>query len=173
MQTPAKETIIKKLEDDGTFPNNPKLPLIIYKGSIGLEEGDATVTERRFSDRHWGGSWRNGIDSYHHYHSTAHEVLGIYRGTAKLQLGGPSGIETEVQAGDVLMIPAGVAHKELGFTTDFACVRAYPPGQHFDMNYGKEYERPAADQNIRKVDLPKTDPVYGQNGALLQHWQTS
>lgn len=170
MHTPAQETIIRKLEDDGTFPNNPKLPLIIYRGAITIEEGQASVVEKLFQDHQWGGSWRNGIYAYHHYHSTAHEVLGIYRGSAKVLLGGPRGIQTEVQTGDVVIIPAGVAHKNLGASPDFACVGAYPSGQNFDMNYGKAGERPGIDENIRRVALPPTDPVYGEKGALMGHW---
>lgn len=170
MQIPAQETIIKILDDDGTFPNNAKLPLIIYKGAVEMEEGDATLVEKLFKDHRWGGSWRNGIFPYHHYHSTAHEVLGIYRGSAKVQLGGPHGIQTEVSAGDVIIIPAGVAHKNLEASLDFACVGAYPPGQSFDMNYGKAGERPEADQNIRRVAFPPTDPVYGDRGGLMKQW---
>ena len=173
MHTPAKDpkdTIIKKLTDDGTFPNNENLPLIIYKGAIRIEEGDASAIEKLFSENQWGGCWRNGIYPYHHYHSTAHEVLGVYKGTAKVQLGGPEGIESEVKMGDVIIIPAGVAHKNLGASDDFACVGAYSPGQQFDMNYGKAGERPEADQNIQKVELPSTDPVYGREGLLKEHW---
>jgi hypothetical protein len=36
-----------------------------------------------------GNSWRDGVYDYVHYHSRIHEVLGIARGTGKVQLGGP------------------------------------------------------------------------------------
>jgi len=167
------EPVVHLLHDDGTFPNNEKLPLIIYPQALDLAQGNAaSIIESVFQQNGWGNSWRNGIYSYHHYHSTAHEVLGIYRGSVRVELGGPkAGIEVDAKAGDVVIIPAGVVHKNLGASADFACVGAYPPGQHFDMNYGKEDERPEADQNIASVPLPTTDPVYGKPGGLIDHWK--
>lgn len=164
------EIIKHFLADDGTFPNNKNLPLIIYKDAIDIKNGASDV-EKVFHANEWGNSWRNGIFSYHHYHSTAHEVLGIYQGSVKAQLGGPEGITTELEAGDVVLIPAGVAHKNLGSSTDFACVGAYPPGQDYDMNYGKIGERPSADKNIRKVPVPNNDPVAGKQGPLVKEWK--
>lgn len=164
------ETISKIIEENGNFPNNSKLPLILYRQAAVLNEGDAATIEKIFQQNQWGNSWRNGIYNYHHYHSTAHEVLGIYAGNAKVQLGGPNGLKFDIKAGDIIIIPAGVAHKNLGSSSDFACVGAYPPGQHFDMNYGKDGERPKVDENIKAVGLPNTDPVYGSDGKLMQEW---
>jgi len=168
----SPEIISRLIPDDGTFPNNGKLPLLIYKGAINIpDQNPAGAVERIFHDNGWGGSWRNGIYSYHHYHSTAHEVLGIYGGVVKVQLGGPTGLITEGKGGDVIIIPAGVAHKNLGSSNDFRCVGAYPPGQTWDMNYGKAGERPSADKNIASVLLPNTDPVYGKEGTLMERWK--
>lgn len=169
-QNPKIETYI--LEDDGTFPNNAVLPLIIYTGAFNLKQGDiASQLGKVLHQNHWGNSWRNGIYTYHHYHSIAHEVLGIYQGEARVQLGGPEGVIITVLAGDAIVIPAGVAHKNLGASDDFACVGAYPPGQDPDMNYGKAGERPKADENIAQVPLPYTDPIYGSDGPLIKHWK--
>lgn len=160
------------LKDDGTFPNNATLPLIIYTGALDLSKEDAASQMEQVLHQHrWGNSWRNGIYTYHHYHSVAHEVLGIYQGQVRLQLGGPEGITTTVRAGDVIVIPAGVAHKNLEASDDFACIGAYPPGQNFDMNYGKADERPRADENIAQVPLPDTDPLYGNEGPLMKYWK--
>lgn len=171
MVNSSPEIILRLLTDDGTFPNNGKLPLLIYKGAIDIpNQNPAGAVERIFHDNGWGGSWRNGIYSYHHYHSTAHEVLGIYGGVVDVQLGGPTGFTIEGKAGDVIIIPAGVAHKNLGSSNDFRCVGAYPPGQSWDMNYGKPGERPKTDENIVNVPLPGTDPVYGIDGQLVKSW---
>lgn len=173
MNQPIQElqnVLFKELQDDGTFPNNKNLLLLIYKQAFQSIEGDAATVEHVFRKNNWGNTWRNGIYNYHHYHSTAHEVLGIYQGEAEVLLGGPKGMKISVQSGDVIIIPAGVAHKNLGASSDFACVGAYPPGQVFDMNYGKEGERPQADKNITQVPLPENDPVYGKEGALLKYW---
>jgi len=170
----TNEVVVKSeiLKDDGTFPNNEKLPLLIYKQAISLNKNDpASTIEKYFHINRWGGSWRNGIYGFHHYHSTAHEALGIYKGNIKVQLGGPKGIIVDAEAGDVIIIPAGVAHKNLGSSADFGVVGAYPKGQSWDMNYGKDGERPEADKNIREVPLPETDPVYGNPGPITEMWK--
>jgi hypothetical protein len=64
-----------------------------------------------------------------------------------VQLGGERGVVQEVHPGDVIIIPAGVAHKNLGPTADFGVVGAYPEGQDWDINYGRPGERPRADNN--------------------------
>jgi uncharacterized protein YjlB len=159
------------LKDDGAIPNNPRLPLLIYKDAVELLENDpAGFVEQLLRSHQWGGSWRNGIYSYHHYHSTAHEVLVIYGGSAEVQLGGENGIRESLHSGDVIVIPAGVGHKNLGSSDDFAVVGAYPAGQDWDICYGKPSERPRADKNIERVALPTADPIYGESGPLRQHW---
>src|SRR5438105_3929835 len=113
----------QKLKDDGLIPNNPKLPLLIYHGALNLPQPNpASAIERLLASNNWGGSWRNGIYNYHHYHSTAHEVLLVYAGSATVQLGGEHGLTENISAGDVIIIPAGVGHKNLGSSPDFAIV---------------------------------------------------
>lgn len=164
--------LAKVLKDDGVFPNN-RLPLLVYREAVSFWDGDAaSAFEQLFSSNGWSGTWRNGIYPYHHYHSTAHEVLGIYHGSAKVQFGGEDGLELDVHPGDVLIIPAGVAHKNLGSTSDLGVVGGYPHGQDWDMNYGKPGERPRADRQIATVPLPTKDPAFGHHGPLLQHWKT-
>lgn len=170
LQTP--NTALHMFRDDGTFPNNEKLPLVLYRGAIKLSERDqASIVEEIFYAHGWGDSWRNGVYSYHHYHSTAHEVLGVFRGLATVRLGGDDNGQTfSVQAGDVIIIPAGVAHKNLESGSDFQVVGAYPTSQKWDMNYGKPGERPQADSNIAQVPVPTADPVYGFDGPLTEYW---
>jgi uncharacterized protein YjlB len=69
------------------------------------------------------------------------------------------------------VIPAGVAHINLGREKDVTCVGGYPDGMDYDMNYGKEEERPKADRNIASVPVPKTDPVFGEQGGLPDLWK--
>ena len=71
------------------------------------------------------------------------------------------------------MISAGVGHKNLGSSSDFHVVGAYPPRQNVDMNYGKPGERPRVDENIARVALPAVDPVFGKTGPLLDHWRVN
>ena len=166
------QVLNQRLKDDGTFPNNESLPLLLYRNALALPlEDPAAVIEDLFASNGWGGAWRNGIYSFHHYHSLAHEVLGIYGGSAEVQLGGENGITLTVCRGDVVIIPAGVAHKNLGADSDFRVVGAYPAGQSPDMCYGKPGERPRADSRIAAVPLPRMDPVYGAEGPLKVQWQ--
>ena len=85
----------------------------------------------------WGGSWRNGIFPFHHYHSTSHEVLGIARGSARVRFGGEKGQTVEVAAGDVVVIPAGVGHKNEGSSPDLLVIGAYPEGRDYDLCRGE------------------------------------
>jgi len=168
---PATNIISEILTDEGTFPNNERLAALIYKDP--LETGgsiSARDFEEMFDRNHWPSAWRYGIYTYHHYHSTAHEVLGVYKGSTEVQLGGPSGITQLVEAGDVIVIPAGVAHKNLGSNSGFRCVGGYANGASWDMNYGEPTERPAADENISEVEPPVADPVHGQKGPVTVLW---
>lgn len=158
-------------KDDGKIPNN-ELPLLVYK-NVFPERGEegATRLEKRFNENNWKNSWRNGVHDYHHYHSNTHEVLGVYSGKAMLQLGGEAGEKLQVAAGDIIIIPAGVGHKNLG-SEEFKILGAYPDGRDYDMNYGKEGERPAADKNISKVPVPETDPFFGKNLGVPEIWNS-
>jgi len=170
----AGSTITRLLKDNRSFPNNGKLPLLVHQGILVLpQRNPAAAVENLFESNGWEGCWRNGIYGFHHYHSTAHEVLGVYSGSAEVQLGGDSGICLTVCPGDVIIIPAGVAHKNLSAGPNFRIVGAYPRNQRPDMCYGKAGERPRADKNIARVALPKMDPVFGAEGPLAKHWGIS
>jgi uncharacterized protein YjlB len=159
------------LADDGIFPNNQRFPLLRYNSAVPIQGNDpAALFERLFSDNGWVGSWRNGVYNMHHYHSSAHEVLGVYSGSALVQFGGEQGVQVEVQAGDVAVVPAGVAHKRLHSSAGFRVVGAYPVGQMWDMCFGREGERPGTDRNIEAVPLPNADPVHGGSGPFLELW---
>lgn len=159
------------LADDGTFPNNAGLRVILYRDAI-MFEGDnaAAAVERVFLEHGWEGVWRNGIFGYHHFHATAHEVLGIASGTVTVQVGGDEGPLLELATGDVMVLPAGVAHRNVTSSNDLVVVGAYPPGQIWDINTGGNEERPRVDDSISAVPLPHTDPVYGPEGPLVSLW---
>jgi uncharacterized protein YjlB len=160
------------IADDGTFPNNGLLPLLAYQKALelkGNDEGKKVIDF--FETNGWVNAWENGVYDYHHYHSTAHEVLGIIQGSARIQFGGPGGIALLLEKGDVVVIPAGVAHKALDTYDQFKCVGAYPVGQKYDLKYGKSEEREKSIENIKGLPLPDTDPVYGIDGPLIRNWK--
>ena len=161
------------LSPDRNFPNNELLPLLIYKNALTLvhsDEQNAVAFEKLFRKNDWRPSWRDGIYDFHHYHSNAHEVLGVYNGHAKVQFGGPQGVIVECSKGDVIVIPAGVAHKSLSLSDDFSCVGAYPTGQEYDIRYGEDDELKETSQNVGEVHQPTHDPVFGKQGPLEKWW---
>lgn len=163
-----------RFEDDGSIPNNPQLPFLVYQGALDPSATDlAAASEEVFEANGWGGGWRNGIFPYPHYHSTAHEVLGICRGEARVRFGGETGTVLTMRPGDVVVIPAGVGHQNLGASGDLLVVGAYPAGESWDLCYGRPEERPRVLDNIRTVPLPTSDPVYGSDGPLIREWQRS
>lgn len=172
--TPSSDAAVTAhlLQDDGTIPNNPHLPLLVYQGVLDVSAGDpASSFETLFAANGWSSSWRNGIFPFTHYHSTAHEVLGISRGTAKVRFGGEQGVVLDVEPGDVVVIPAGVGHQNLGASLDLLVVGAYPGGASWDLCRGGADERRKVLDNIARVPLPPGDPVYGPEGPLITHWQ--
>lgn len=162
------------LTEDNAFPNNGLLPLLHYERALQLSDGDdSSVVKEILETNGWTNSWVDGIYNYHHYHSTAHEVLVALKGSAQVQFGGPNGIALSFAQGDVIIIPAGVAHMKVNDADGFLCMGAYPDGQQYDMNYGKPGERPRSDENIRKVPMPQHDPVYGNDGPLIRNWASA
>jgi uncharacterized protein YjlB len=156
--------------DDGRVPNNPSLPLIVYRAVLEPGPRAAAACEALFAGNDWSASWVDGIYAHHHYHSTAHEVLGIAAGSVRVRLGGENGKTVELCAGDVVVIPAGVAHKSEGASPDLVVVGAYPGGRSPDMRGPAEQERERAQRNIAEVALPACDPVFGKSGPLFERW---
>jgi uncharacterized protein YjlB len=160
-----------RFEDDGAIPNN-RLPFLVYPGAVAVRGADpAAIFEAIFAANDWRGAWRNGVYPFPHYHSIAHEVLGIARGEARVRFGGAHGRVLTVRPGDVVVIPAGVGHQNLGSSPDLLVVGAYPGGAEWDLCRGRPEERPRVLENIAKVPLPSADPVYGTDGPLLEHWR--
>ena len=156
-----------RFDDDGHgFPNSA-LPLLVYRGAL---PPDPVAMERAFAANGWSNSWRDGIFRYHHFHSIAHEVLGIAAGEVRVAFGGPSGREVAVRAGDVVVVPAGVAHRNMGQSADLLVVGAYPGGSDYDIRRGYPAERAAAARAIAAVPLPGSDPVAGRGGPLPRLW---
>jgi len=159
------------LNDDGVFPNS-RLPVLIYKNILDFPLFfEATYITNLFQKNNWTNSWKSGIFTCHHYHSNAHEVLGVYKGKTCVLFGGENGVKVTVEKGDVIIIPAGVAHKNLQKEHDVCCVGAYAEGKKYDINTGEPGERPLTDSNIAHVPLPDRDPVLGLKGGIEKYWK--
>ena len=75
-----------------------------------------------------------------------------------------------VSAGDVVVIPAGVAHRNMGQSADLLVIGAYPGGMDYDIRRGATAELEEAVKAIAAVPLPGSDPVLGVQGGLSEHW---
>jgi uncharacterized protein YjlB len=159
--------------DDGSIPNNPKLPFLIYRSAIDLKGNPdpEDVIERIFAANRWGEMWRNGVYPYVHYHSMIHEAMGLARGRAKVRFGGKGGREVDIFAGDVCVLPAGTGHQGLWASPDLMVIGAYPPTGKYDLCRGSKADHARAIAAIAEVPLPATDPVFGAAGPLTQLWR--
>lgn len=159
-----------RFDASGGIPNNPGLPAIVRHGVDAIVE-DPDACEEMFASNGWNGSWRDGIFPFHHFHSNAHEVLGIVSGEATVLLGGPDGREVRLVGGDVVVLPAGTGHKRQAASSDLLVIGAYPRGQErYDLHRGDPGELEAMRRNIARVPRPENDPVDGRTGPIIDAW---
>lgn len=166
------KVVVKLVAPQTNFPNS-KLPVVVYKKVTSSDDAMevADFIQGKFYDNGWRNSWRNGLYDFHHYHSNTHEALGIYQGWVEVQLGGLNGDVVKLEQGDVAIIPAGVAHKNVNQSSDFSVLGAYPNSRFPNMRYGKPGEVSSAVKEVENVPLPTTDPFYGADGKLLDFWK--
>lgn len=159
-----------RLEPHGWVPNNPRLPVLFYKTALTPKRDRNLETEfdSLFDMNGWPVQWHDSVFDFHHYHSTAHEVLGVSGGHAEIIIGGPNGRVVGVQAGDVLVLPAGTGHCRMSSDSAFRVVGAYPPGQKFDIR--RENPTQADKEAIARLPFPASDPVTGVGGQLTRLW---
>jgi uncharacterized protein YjlB len=147
-------------------------PLLIYRATFPDDGAtNASALESHFTSVGVvSPQWRYTMYTTSHFHSTTHEVLGIAHGKARLCFGGednPGKVETEVSRGDVVVIPAGVAHRLLeDLEGGFEMVGCYPKGKSWDMCYGRKGEEGKV-EGIKKLGWFERDPVYGDTGPAL------
>lgn len=160
------------LHDDGKYPNNALLPVIHYKALLKIPRWFASrQIKNHFAENGWNNSWKGDIYDFQHYHSTTHEVLAVYSGSAVLLVGGENGRQIQFEVGDVLIIPAGVVHRKLFQDEHIRVVGAYPEGREFDLMVGQDGERPQADNRIQAIPIPRRDPIFGVDGDMMFQWK--
>ncbi len=160
-----------QLSQNGWMPNNDRLPVLLYRHVFQPESTDtADRMEAAFTRNQWPPQWRNGVYPFHHYHSTAHEVLGFAGGSARLILGGEGGHVVPVSAGDVLVLPTGTGHCLQSADAGFLVIGACPLDQHWDIC--RTAPGPEAFQRMRGLRFPASDPVSGPTGPLVAAWHS-
>ena len=143
------------------FPLGGRWPLLVYEKIA--DNPTPEYFEVLFNQHRWPAAWRNGVFPFHHYHPNSHEVLGIYEGEVTVQFGGDEGVTVTARPGDVIVLPAGTAHKKLSARGALGIVGAYPDGSRPDTKRGFEKHGGAA-------PLPACDPVHGPGGPLFTYW---
>ena len=174
MNTAPSDTdrvITHRLAPAGAIPNHPQWPLLVYPAAVAIVGTDpAAAFEALFDRNRWPAAWRNGVFPFHHFHTNAHEVLGVYSGEVTVQFGGDEGVVVTARPGDVIVLPAGTGHKKLASHGALGIVGAYPAGQHPDMHTPLLSNARRSAEAVMRVPLPECDPVYGATGPLFTHW---
>ncbi len=158
--------------DDGEVPNHPRWPLIVYAGAIdpAFLAASEFAFDRLFERNGWVVGFRNGIYPFTHFHSNTHEVLGIARGEATVQLGGEAGRALIVKAGDALLLPAGTGHRRIASSRDLLVIGGYPPGYQYDLIRSAAGDDGGIRARIVGVARPDADPVGGGAGPMTELW---
>jgi len=169
----SNDPLTFRFEDDGETPNNPRLPLVLYRGAVDVKAAadPAAAFETAFGRHGWGDGWRNGIYDFLHFHTRTHEVLGIARGRARVEFGGAKGQAVELEAGDVAILPAGTGHRRLSCSPDLLVVGAYPANNCFDQHRPGHVSHDKAVVDIAGTALPEQDPMFGKDGPLKSLWK--
>lgn len=165
----AAEIEARRFGADGSVPNHPRWPALLYRGALAGET-DPEAVEALFRAHGWGGTWTWDVFPYQHWHDRSHEVLAVAAGRARLLIGGPNGWALEARAGDALILPAGTGHRRLEKSPDFAICGGYPPGQE-NPDIRRGAPDAAALERIAAAPAPETDPLWGAPGPLPQRWR--
>lgn len=152
----------------GALPNS-RYPLLVYRGAV--PGGGEEAVRALFRRNGWLNNWRYpGIYTYGHFHSTTHEVLGCAAGIMEIEVFGEGGTRLRIEAGDVVVMPAGVSHAMVASSDDIMMVGGYPDGRDWDNiqeAHMTEEVRRAAVKRIMMLPIPAQDPV---TGAPMQAW---
>lgn len=127
------------------IPNSP-YPLLHYRGVLDVKTNcTPEQVYDLFLSNGWQTQWifRYGSTQSSHYHSQTHECMAVLSGTATIRFGvadtdadmeknthgsgrEEGGVELHAEAGDVFILPAGLAHKT--FDTTPAEFKLLTPG---------------------------------------------
>lgn len=147
-------------------PNNSTCPLLVYRACLaGAGEELAENFERTFRMNGWPPAWRYAVYDYPHYHSTSHEVIGVFRGEARVRFGDSMGVTLHLAVGDAVVIPAGVSHERRWQAEGFTAVGAYPEG--FSVDELRRSDAARRDEAARRIaGLPSPPDPFGADGGF-------
>lgn len=158
---------------------NSQFPVLVYRNVLPTPVDEESTSE--FLQRNqWEkkGTW--GAIMAKHFHPNTHECYGIFQGSSELVFGEGgadevgTGVRCTVSAGDVVVVPAGVAHASVTSADDYKYIGVYPEGSpKWRSEYGKravEDDDPLLNE-IGAVPVPVCDPVYGHQGPAVKIWK--
>jgi len=171
--TPLESLRVSKYQipRHGLIPNTSiqHKPLLIYHNAFVPDNLTPDAVDAHLvSIGIFSAQWQYTMYAQDHFHSTTHELLVVFKGSAQVCFGGednPDRVEVEVKMGDAMLLPAGVAHRLLEGRDGFEMVGSYPRGATWDMCYGRKGED--VDEKIAKLRWFKKDPLYGEEGPAL------
>ena len=112
--TPLKELRVSsyQIPSFDRIPNTSiqKKPLLVYHHAFNASVSASSIESHLASVNVVSSQWRYTMFSQSHFHSTAHEVLCVTAGKARLCFGSennPNRVELVVEKGDVMIVPAG------------------------------------------------------------------
>lgn len=210
------EIISYDIKPTKLIPNSPK-QLLLYK-NVFVQDGKVDITRAydTFLKNGWDVQWvtRYGRTQRSHYHPETHEAMIVVSGPGSIRWGvadlddddekhtygdarEEGGLLMEVNVGDVLIVPAGVAHKNYdpftanpdfkpltgkarGIESDdpramvqnvelegFTMMGAYPRGLNWSW---EEKGDPSTFEACWNVEVPTLDPVFGVEGGIRKYW---
>lgn len=209
-----KMVVVKQyhLKPTPLIPNSP-YPLLYYPNILSTQlitnSNIAPRVQALFQNNGWHTQWiyRYGSTQQSHYHSKSHECMAVLSGKATIRFGAADtttnlnestwggkhegGVEIKAEAGDVFLIPAGVAHKtfdtspaeEFALLTPgdgsgieaenvqkalcevklsgFTMLGAYPVDGEWDFATGGEDA--GNYEGVWAIERPQKDPVMGRS----------
>jgi len=151
-------------------------PLLIYHSAFKKGISASQISSHLKSTGVVVPQWQYTVYKQSHFHSTAHEILSVVSGRARLCFGGeenPGRVEPVVEAGDLVIVPAGVAHCLLEDQSNshgagFTVIGSYPKGKNWDMCHGTGDEsEDEIRKSISRLSWFDQDPVYGRDGPAV------
>jgi uncharacterized protein YjlB len=110
-------------KDDGIIPNNPNLPLVLYRSPSGLRANST----RRVCSKSFSSATAGAIAGGMAFTITRIIITcAAVRAETRVRLGGAKGRGLKLNAGDVVILPAGTGHERPG-SADLLVIGAYPP----------------------------------------------
>lgn len=163
------------------IPNSPR-PLLHYKHVLATKPGKACCDPGEvwdlFTKNKWNVAWifRYSDTQLSHFHSEAHECMAVLSGTASIRFGVADlsddlyentyglawergGITLEAEAGDVFIIPAGIAHKTYDTKPRASSLKLLSPGSA----HGIEADDPR--KSLSEIDLDGYTMMGAYNGG--------